>query len=80
MYTRERWGLPQAEAYLDGLEAALKRVSLHPASGTRRSDLSHGLHKLSVGSHAIYYLFDDDVLEVIRILHAKQDAESALRE
>lgn len=76
MYSRDRWGLDQAEAYLDTLEATIKRLSHLPTVGTERGDLTPGLHKLKAGSHHIYYLFDDTKIDVVRILHQRQDAES----
>lgn len=78
-YTAEKWDAIQADDYVARIDAELTNVACHPSLGTDRSDLHQGVRKATVGSHHIYYLFDDTTLDIVRILHQRQDAKSILR-
>lgn len=76
-YTADRWSEDQADLYIDEIENACSAI----ASGTkigRRTDVQIGLHKIRSGSHMIYYRTTEDRMDIIRILHAKQDADRHL--
>jgi toxin ParE1/3/4 len=50
-------------------------VADNPGLGSDCSELYPGLRRIKCGSHLIYYLTSGDVLDVVRILHARRDAE-----
>lgn len=77
LYTLERWSLEQADSYLRDLVAALKAL----AAGTRRGravDIRSGYLKYLCGAHVIYFRDYPDRLDVIRVLHQRQDVERRL--
>jgi toxin ParE1/3/4 len=79
-YGFEEWGEPEAYRYAHRIEDALQRLRLQPGLGVDSSDIVPGLRRWRVGSHHIYYEVEADHLYVARVLGAKQDAPSRLRE
>jgi len=71
-YTLQNWSLDQADSYLRDLVAAFGGL----ASGTKRGrdvDVRPDYLKCPVGSHMIYFRDTGDRIEVIRVLHQRQD-------
>lgn len=71
-YTFQTWSLEQADSYLRDVVAAFEGL----ASGTKRGrdvDVRPGYLKCPTGSHMIYFRDRDDQIEVIRVLHQRQD-------
>lgn len=79
-YTAEKWGAIQADHYVSRIDTELANLANHPSRGTDRSDLHQGLRKATAGSHHVYYLFDDAIIDVVRILHPAMDAGAAISE
>jgi len=76
-YTASTWGVDQADDYTDKIRTACVRL----ASGVLRGrpvDVHPGYFKQSVGSHVIYFRDKKGRIEVIRILHQKQDVSRNL--
>lgn len=72
-YTFQNWSLAQADSYQRDLVATFKGL----ASGTKRGrdvDIRPDYLKCPVGSHIIYFRDRGDQIEVIRLLHQRQDA------
>ena len=76
-YSADRWGPDQADSYIDAIQDACRAL----AQGTRqgRPSVLPGLQKYSCGSHVVYFMDVADHLDVIRILHQRQDAERHLQ-
>jgi toxin ParE1/3/4 len=77
LYTFKNWSMEQADAYHNDLVAAFAGL----AAGTKRgraSDILPDFQKYLCGSHVIYFLDYADHLDVIRVLHQKQDAQRHL--
>ena len=76
-YTLQTWSLAQADSYLRDLILTFEGL----ASGTKRGrgvDVRPDYLKCPVGSHMIYFRDRDDQIEVIRVLHQRQDANRNL--
>lgn len=76
-YSAENWGPDQADRYTDEIRDACNAL----ASGRKRGravDVRPGYLKLTTGSHMIYFRDNGDRLEIMRILHNKQDVERHL--
>lgn len=75
-YTADRWGADQADNYTDVIRDACHAL----AKGTKqgRPSVLPGFQKYLCGSHVVYFLDYADHLNVIRILHQRQDAERHL--
>lgn len=75
-YTADRWGPGQADSYTD----AIRDTCYALARGTKqgRPSVLPSFQKYLCGSHVVYFLDYADRLDVIRILHQRQDAERHL--
>lgn len=76
-YTADKWGPDQADSYTDAIRDACYAL----ARGTMHGPLAEVLpdfQKYLCGSHVIYFLDYPRHLDVIRILHQRQDAEQHL--
>ena len=78
-YSADNWDADQADRYTD----AIRDTCLALAAGRKRgraADIRPGYLKLAVGSHMIYFKENGDRMEIIRILHGKQDVERRLQQ
>jgi toxin ParE1/3/4 len=76
-YSAEHWGPDQADRYTDEIRDACCGL----ASGDRRGrpvDVRSGYLKYATGAHMIYFRDRGDWLEIIRILHQRQDVSRNL--
>jgi toxin ParE1/3/4 len=76
-YGVEHWGADQADRYVDGIRDACHGL----AAGTKRGrpvDIRAGYLKYATGAHMIYFRDRGDRLDVIRILHQRQDVNRHL--
>ncbi len=78
-YSSERWDDDQAEEYLREIQRAIERVVSNPTIGRVGNDIRPGYPKHAVGSHTLYYrIGSDDVIDVVRVLHQRMDADRSL--
>lgn len=91
VYLSERAVLDVAEAseYLDretgnpefgnrlvfDLQRVMYLIAENPLMGRRRPDLQKGLRGFPHGSYTIFWRLHDDVVEIVRVLHQRQDVE-----
>lgn len=75
-YTADRWGPDQADSYIDAIRDACHALARGTKQG--RPSVLPGFIKYLCGSHVVYFLDYPDHLDVIRILHQRQDAERHL--
>ena len=74
-YGARNHGWPAAEAYLQSIDDALEPLKSYPLSGRMRPELADNLRSLSFRQHHIFYLFSDEHISVVRVLHKSMDAE-----
>lgn len=77
LYTVEHWSTEQADTYHLDLVATFEGL----AAGTKRgrsADVRTGYQKYLCGSHVIYFVDYSEQLDVIRVLHQRQDANRYL--
>jgi toxin ParE1/3/4 len=81
LYTRRTWGKTQQSTYRAVIYQALEMLSRHPQSGLPRDDLFPGCCGIQAEQHIIYFHQPRaDEIEVLRILHHRQDASAAVQE
>ena len=80
VYTCERWGVEQADTYLDQLEEGMKQLTGHPWLGVDYAFVLPGYRRLQVEHHAVFYQLHDSEVLVIRVLHENMDAHGRLLE
>ena len=73
-YSEQQFGVEKAAAYLDGIRAKAVALAERHLGGTAQNDVGAGLRRQLVGSHAIWFRAEGEVLRVIRVLHQSRDA------
>lgn len=77
LYTLKNWSVEQADTYIGSLVTAFEAL----AAGTKRgrsANVRPNYQKYLCGSHMIYFLDYSTRLDIIRILHQRQDANQHL--
>jgi len=72
-YSRGRWGQAKADAYLERIKDLLWQLTEQPEMGADRSELLPGIRCLPIASHSIFYQLDAEAIQILRILHGRQD-------
>lgn len=75
-YSAQRWGVEQADSYTDAIRDACNALAKGAKHG--RPSMFQEYKKCVCGSHVIYFRDSPNRIDVIRILHSKQDAERHL--
>jgi toxin ParE1/3/4 len=76
----EIWGVERADRYMKGLFAAFDVLADFPEMARERGEFSPPVRMHSNGSHLILYVVQNDVVEIIRVLHPRQDFIALLGE
>ena len=78
-YTRDRWGVDQAEEYLRELQRAIERAAANPRIGRACDEIRPGYRKLAAGSHVLFYRMNaEGIIDVVRVLHERMDVDRHL--
>jgi toxin ParE1/3/4 len=78
-YTRDRWGVDQAEEYLRELQRAIERAAANPRIGRACDEIRPGYRKLAARSHTLLYRVSaEGVIDVVRVLHQRMDVDRHL--
>lgn len=76
-YTAGHWSLEQADRYIDELNGICAALAASEAA-SQPVNLRLGTRKARAGAHMVYFQERKGTLDVIRILHARQDVERHL--
>ncbi len=67
------WGKARSIKYLGHLKEQFWLLTLQPLIGAERTELLSGVRSLPVESHIVFYRVSAGYIEIIRILHGRQD-------
>ena len=65
--------LRAADTLLVRIEATFDMLAETPFAGRERSELRKGLRSFPVGNYLIFYVPTADGVEVVRVMHGRQD-------
>ena len=68
-----KWGQTQSSQYLDHFKAQFWALTEKPLMGIDRSELLPDMRCFSVESHIMFYRVQSMQIEIIRVLHSRQD-------
>ena len=74
----ERWGVDQADAYIRAIEGRLQHACDFPECYPLYQGSRGAFRKATSGSHMVFYRFDGEVIDVVRILPNRMDPSDAL--
>lgn len=72
-YTAQKWGQIKADNYLQHIKKMFADLQRHPHVGVERPELFDSIRFVIVGSHNMYYRFKQNQIEIVRVLHGRQD-------
>lgn len=72
-------GLDAADEFLDRFERAFELLAEQPFVGRAREELASGLRSFPVGNYLVFYRVQADIAQIVRVLNAARDVESAFR-
>jgi len=73
LYTREQWGVAQADTYLKALFQRFDWLAKNPATGKSRDDIKQGYFCFPEGMHLIFDILKNNQVEIIGIPHQRMD-------
>ena len=79
-YTARTWSVSQSETYIRGLAADMDLLLQHPGIARERTELRPPVRLYRSGSHLIIYRIEAGWLDVLRIVHARQNWAAYLNE
>lgn len=78
-YGLRQWGQAQSDSYLETIKTQFWSLTEQPLMGVERSDLLLGVRSLPIESHILFYRVTTDTIEIIRVLHGRQDPQRHLK-
>lgn len=72
--------MDQAETYLQGLGATFRLLREFPELARERDEIVPPVRIHPYRSHLIVYQVSEDAVEVIRVLHGRQDWQALLQD
>ncbi|MBK1621627.1 plasmid stabilization protein [Lamprobacter modestohalophilus] len=78
-FGNQTWGKAQSREYLGRLKEQLWALTEFPLVGVERHDLLPELRSLPVASHLVFYRLTKGCVEIVRVLHGRQDPHRHLR-
>ncbi len=75
-YTASLWGCKQRDRYLHSLDRRFSWLAENPYLGKQRSDIKPGYYCYLQGSHIIFYMLNDQGIDIIGIPHQSMDIEN----
>ena len=78
-YGLRQWGQAQSESYLAAIKNQFWLLTQQPLMGAERNELLPEVRSLPIESHTLFYRVTTDTVEIIRILHGRQDPQRHLK-
>ncbi|MGB0187812.1 MAG: type II toxin-antitoxin system RelE/ParE family toxin [Aequoribacter sp.] len=78
-YGLRQWGRAQSESYLSIIKNQFWLLTQQPLMGTERSELLPDTRSLPIESHTLFYRVTVNRVEIIRVLHDRQDPQRHLK-
>lgn len=72
-YTIKEWGQEQMEDYLRSLNSQFEWLARNPFAGRERDDVHPGYRSFPESSHVIFYIVNDQYIDIIGIPHKSMD-------
>ncbi len=72
-YTLKRWGEPQADLYVQQLDAGIRSLIDFHDIGESCEHIRAGYRRLKVNRHLIFYRHGEICIEIVRVLHESMD-------
>jgi len=78
-YGLRQWGQSQTESYLSTIKKQFWLLTQQPLMGTERPELLPDTRSHPIESHTLFYRVIANRVEIIRVLHGRQDPQRQLK-
>ena len=78
-YGLRQWGQSQSESYLSTIKKQFWLLTQQPLMGTERPKLLPDTRSLPIENHTLLYRITATRVEIIRVLHGRQDPQRHLK-
>lgn len=78
-YGVRNWGDRPASDYLDNLKEHFWGLTEQPKMGIEREELLPSMRSFPVDSHVVFYRLQQSQVEVVRVLHGRQDPQRHIK-
>ena len=75
-YTQNNWGRVQRNNYMKNFETRFEWLAENPGLGKHRIDIAEEYYSFPEGQHVVFYLLNQQWIEIIGILHKNMDVIS----
>lgn len=72
LYSAETWSVAQADSYLANFYAKFQTLTEMPQIGREYPNISPPIRIYPIGRHFVIYQIEDDLLNIIRVLHQRR--------
>jgi toxin ParE1/3/4 len=80
-FTFDSWSIDQADRCYNLIIDKIQEICEKPDIGRRYDDVRKNYWGVNVKSHIIFYkISEEEIIEVIRILHQRMDLQSRIKE
>ena len=77
-YGRRQWGKARSDSYMAILQEQFWSLTEQPLMGIERPELLPDVRSLVIQSHTVFYRVVTKRIEIIRVLHGRQDPQHHL--
>ena len=78
LYTVDKWSIEQADRYYNLIFDEIAFICKNPKAGKQMEDVRKSYRAAKVKSHFIFYKVENDIVQIVRILHERMDIENRL--
>lgn len=78
-YGLRQWGQTQSDSYLTTIKDQFWSLTEQPLMGIERPELLPSIRSLPIQSHTLFYRATENRVEIIRVLHGRQDPQLHLK-
>ncbi len=78
-YGLRKWGQKQSDNYPEIIKKHFWSLMEQPLNGIDRSEMLLGTRSLPIESHTLFYRVSRNAVEIIRVLHSRQDPQRHLK-
>lgn len=79
LYGLRQWGKAQSNNYLTAIKDQFWTLTEQPLMGVERPELMPDTRSLPIQSHTLFYRVKPNQVEIIRVLHGRQDPQRHLK-
>ena len=79
-YGLHQWGQAQSSRYLEKLKEHFWLLTEQPLIGVDRPELLPDVRSLPIESHTLFYRLTTNTVDIIRVLHSRQDPRQHVRD